>query len=59
MLQWQMKTREKRDLLVLNSQSYENFLMSKLRGFQKSCTFKKSNVFLPSIEKMSSLRFSK
>jgi hypothetical protein len=34
-----MKAREKRDLLVLNSQSYQNFLMSNLRGFQKSYTF--------------------
>ena len=34
-----MKVREKWGLLVLNSEGYENFLMSNLRNSQKFYTF--------------------
>jgi hypothetical protein len=39
-----MKVRRKQDLLVLDSKSYENFLMSNLRDFRKFSKYNCDNL---------------
>ena len=52
-----MKARQKWGLLVLNSEGYENRLMSNLRYFQKFYTFLGSKIRMPVIQKWNRMFF--